>query len=360
MGRSIAREKRLAIKSELAAGRLTTRQIAKKLAVSESTIGNVVKSIDAESIGSVDVSFHREHHWCTACERDVGFTPCPACYAQNRRRRRLERKGQVNLDRVLGAELPKSEGYHAVAPIIGVNTDLLAKTECSPDLCVLPLSYPRLLEWAGAVPLVFPPLCALHEVGRLLDCVDGLLLTGGADLDCRRDGYALHHSMRLLDPRREDFDRKLVDNAGKRHMPLMAVGAGMQLLNVSRGGTLFFDIAEDLPRALPHFDNTDPNHRHALVTMGGTLMKRAYEDAQICVNSAHHMAVDDVAPGFVITARCPDGVVEAIESTNEDWFAFGVQFHPERESATLLDACLFCEFVDGVRARMKKSRSIRS
>ena len=153
--------------------------------------------------------------------------------------------------------------------------------------------------------------------------------------------------MRLLDPRREDFDRRLMQLVAERRMPVMGVGCGMQLLNVSQGGTLFLHIPEDLPRALPHLDAMDPNHRHALEIEMGTIMERVYGEGEIRVNSMHHMAIDEVAPGFAVTARCPDGVVEAIESTSDDWFAFGTQFHPESESASALRPADF----RGVRGR---------
>ncbi len=78
-------------------------------------------------------------------------------------------------------------------------------------------------------------------------------------------------------------------------------------------------------------------------------MERVYGDGEIRVNSMHHMAIDDVAPGFRVTATAPDGVVEAIESVMEDWFAVGTQFHPEAGSASALDQRIFDEFVDGVR-----------
>ena len=81
-------------------------------------------------------------------------------------------------------------------------------------------------------------------------------------------------------------------------MPVMGVGCGMQLLNVSQGGNLFLHIPEDLPRALPHLDAMDPNHRHALEVEMGTLMERVYGEGEIRVNSMHHMAIDDVAPGL--------------------------------------------------------------
>ncbi len=144
----------------------------------------------------------------------------------------------------------------------------------------------------------------------------------------------------------------------ERRMPVMGVGCGMQLLNVSQGGTLFLHIAEDMPRALPHLDAMDPNHRHALEIVMGTLMERVYGEGEIRVNSMHHMAVDDVAPGFVVTARCPDGVVEAIESTRDDWFAIGTQFHPENESASALDLRIFEEFVAGITGEVLEMRMV--
>jgi putative glutamine amidotransferase len=84
-----------------------------------------------------------------------------------------------------------------------------------------------------------------------------------------------------------------------------------------------------------------------LEVIPNTLMERVYGDGEIRVNSLHHMAVDDVAPGFMVSARCPDGVVEAIESTT-DWLAFGTQFHPESGSASALDLRIFEEFLTGI------------
>jgi putative glutamine amidotransferase len=90
----------------------------------------------------------------------------------------------------------------------------------------------------------------------------------------------------------------------------------------------------------------------------GTLMERVYGEGEIRVNSMHHMAIDEVAAGFAVTARCPDGVVEAIESTMDDWFALGTQFHPEADSATALDLRIFEEFLAGVMARSGEMRLV--
>lgn len=122
----------------------------------------------------------------------------------------------------------------------------------------------------------------------------------------------------------------------------------MQLLNLTMGGNLFLHIPEDVPKAIPHKDLHDPSHRHGLVVEADTLMERVYGDGEIRVNSMHHMAVDAVAPGFVVSARCPDGVIEAIESRMDDWFALGTQFHPEAESASALDIRIFEEFIAAI------------
>ncbi len=114
-----------------------------------------------------------------------------------------------------------------------------------------------------------------------------------------------------------------------------------------------------MPKAMPHKDPLDPAHRHALEVVPGTLMERVYGDGEIRVNSMHHMAVDEVAPGFMVTARCPDGVVEAIESTMPDWFALGTQFHPEAETASALDLRIFEEFLDGVKAAGSQVEEMR-
>jgi len=245
----------------------------------------------------------------------------------------------------------------AAKPLIGINVDYRSARKDSSAFCFLHAGYCNALIKAGAVPMLIPPLDDEADIERVLNLLDGVLMIGGADLDCRNDGYMLHPSMRLLDARREDFDRRLIAQVARRRMPVMGIGSGMQLLNVSQGGNLFLHLPEDLPKALPHVDAMDPNHRHALEIVMGTLMERVYGEGEIRVNSMHHMAIDEVAPGFAVTARCPDGVVEAIESTT-DWFAIGTQFHPESESASALDMRIFEEFVAGITGEIFEMRMV--
>ena len=232
-------------------------------------------------------------------------------------------------------------------PLVGLNADFRAAKKDAPAFSYVSAGYYDAIVKAGGIPLILPPVTDETDLARLLDMLDGMLMVGGADLDPRRDGFMLHPSVRPLENRREEFDRMVMQMVAKRKLPYFGIGVGMQLLNINQGGNLLLHIPEDLPKALPHKDPLDAAHRHGLEVVAGSLMERVYGDGEIRVNSLHHMAVDEVAPGFRVTARCPDGVIEAIESTTK-WFAFGTQFHPEADSASALDLRIFEEFICGV------------
>ncbi len=233
-------------------------------------------------------------------------------------------------------------------PMIGLNADYRTAKKDAPAFTFVSAGYYDAIAAVGGIPIVLPPLAEEADLKRVLDLLDGVVMVGGADLDPRRDGFMLHPTVRPLEPRREDFDRMLINLVAERRVPLFGIGCGMQLLNVSQGGNLFLHVPEDLPKAIPHKDPLDAAHRHGLTVVPDSLMERVFGDGEIRVNSMHHMAVDMVAPGFRVTARCPDGVVEAIESTQDDWFAIGTQFHPEAESASALDIRIFEEFLCGI------------
>ena len=243
-------------------------------------------------------------------------------------------------------------------PLIGINSEYRSAKKDSPAFSYLPAGYYDAIVAAGGIPVVVPPLANADDLSAILENLQGFVLVGGPDLDPRRDGYMLHPSVRAMEPRRETFDRMLIDQIAERRMPVFGIGVGMQLLNASQGGNLYLHIPEDLPTAIPHKDMQDNAHRHALEVVQGSLMERVYGDGEIRVNSMHHMGIDELAKGFSATARCPDGVIEAIESDMEDWFAMGTQFHPEAESASALDIRIFEEFIDGVKARVADMRMV--
>ena len=243
-------------------------------------------------------------------------------------------------------------------PIVGLNADFRSAKKDSPAYSFLAAGYYDRILAAGGIPVIVPPMESEDDLNQVLDGLQGFVMIGGQDLDPRRDGFMLHPSVRSMERRRETFDRRLMRLIAERRMPFFGVGVGMQLLNVSQGGNLYLHIPEDLPQAIPHKDLQDPAHRHSLVVVPGSLMERVYGEGEIRVNSMHHMAVDEVAPGFAVTARCPDGIVEAIESTDDTWFALGTQFHPEGRSASALDLRIFEEFIAGVTGKTLDMRLV--
>lgn len=243
-------------------------------------------------------------------------------------------------------------------PVIGLNAEFKPAERDRHAFTYVSSGYYDAILRAGGIPLILPPLVEESDVRQVLDHIDGFVLVGGPDLDPRRDGYALHPTVKMMSQRREDFDRLLIQSLADRKIPTYGIGSGMQLLNVAMGGNLYLHIPEDCPTALRHHDPLDPAHRHTLEVAGGSLMERVYGDGEIRVNSMHHMAIDEVAPGFIVTAKCPDGIVEAIESRRSDWFAMGTQFHPESTSATALDIRVFEEFMASVASESPRFRMV--
>ncbi len=235
-------------------------------------------------------------------------------------------------------------------PLIGLNMDYRRAQTSQPAHAAITAGYFDCILAAGGIPVIMPPLQESGDIEGVLDRLDGAVLIGGADLDPRRDGFMLHPACKLLDARRESFDRNLMRHIAARQMPVFGIGLGMQLMNVVMGGNLYLHLPEDRPDALPHRDLHDPAHRHGLSIKRGSLLDRVFGDGEIRVNSRHHMAIDDLAAGFSVTARSPDGVIEAIEYQG-DWFAIGTQFHPEGDAASALDIRIFEEFVEGIRER---------
>jgi putative glutamine amidotransferase len=230
-------------------------------------------------------------------------------------------------------------------PFIGVNPDLVPAGKQAAPAVRLALGYLDAIIAAGGLPVVVPTCQRDMEVDSWLDRLDGFVLSGGADLDPRGHGLPTHPAVQLLPERRDDSDRRLVRRLLERQMPILGIGLGMQQLNVACGGTLYLHLPEDLPRGMPHRDPTGVPHRHTAKIEPGTRIEEIYGGEEIRVNSCHHQSVRQLGKGFRVGAVAPDGVIEAIEMTDPEWFCIGVQWHPEAESATALDMQLFECFV---------------
>jgi putative glutamine amidotransferase len=197
------------------------------------------------------------------------------------------------------------------------------------DIFQLRDDYVRAVESAGGLPLVFAP-GRPRDVPDLLDHVQGLVLSGGADVDPRLYGQEPHPSVCRVVPERDAFELALCREALRRDLPILAICRGHQVLNVATGGTLVQDIPSEWPGAVTH----DPDVQrwetaHDVEILPGTRLRDILGTERVAVNSFHHQAVRDLGQGLVLSARCPaDGMVEGLEMPDRR-FVVGVQWHPE-------------------------------
>jgi putative glutamine amidotransferase len=231
-------------------------------------------------------------------------------------------------------------------PLIGINCDFFNASKTYSAHARVNAGYFDAILNAGGLPILMPPMTKEADLNELLDKLDGVLLTGGLDMDVRRTGAPAHPALQPMAERRDVADRLLVAKIVERKMATLAIGVGMQQLNVILGGSLFMHIPTDLPRAMQHFDPTGSGpHRHIVTIEEDTRIEEIYGTTELRVNSRHHQAIDRVATRLRVGARCPDGVVESLESIDPNWFCLGVQWHPEADTASALDLQLFDCFV---------------
>jgi putative glutamine amidotransferase len=227
-----------------------------------------------------------------------------------------------------------------MSPIIGI-----APCRSLPD-------YVESVRRAGGDPRVLDPL--KDEPGQVAREVDGVLMTGGVDIDPARYGEERHPAVTAIEPERDAFEFALLLSAREARLPLFGICRGLQVMNVALGGSLVQDITDQMAGILPH---TVPAPPFALahevwVSRGSklwTLMQEKMVDGEtISVNSRHHQAIKRLAPGFEVTATAPDGVIEAIECPNAA-FCLGVQWHPENFWRTGEFRPLFEGFIEACR-----------
>ena len=203
-------------------------------------------------------------------------------------------------------------------------------------------AYVRALEGAGLVPLAVPTMLAADRAGAALAAVRGLVLTGGEDVAPARYGAAPHPRLGDVDPVRDAAELALIAAARARGLPILAICRGIQILNVALGGTLYQDLDSERPGPAPHNDETG---RHPVHVEAGSLLERALGARSASVNSRHHQAIRDLAPGLKAVAWADDGIIEGAEPSDakEPWMV-AVQWHPE----DLTERALFDGFARAV------------
>jgi putative glutamine amidotransferase len=211
-------------------------------------------------------------------------------------------------------------------PLIGITAGFSAQTH---ELFTLRDDYVRAVEEAGGLAVVLPPAPAARAP-ELVARLDGLLLSGGADMDPGQYGEPPHEKVTGVHPERDTFELALCREALARDAPLLAICRGHQVLNVATGGTLVQDIPSQVAGAVDH----DPDRErwepaHEVRILPGTRLREILKRDRVTVNSFHHQSVRTPGQGIVVSAYAvEDDVVEGIELPSRR-FALGVQWHPE-------------------------------
>jgi putative glutamine amidotransferase len=216
-----------------------------------------------------------------------------------------------------------------VRPLIGISSYGRAGGRLSFSV---PCDYVDAVRAAGGIPVVLPPVEG--DVPEIFAALDGLILSGGGDIDAAEYGQAAHVHNYDVNPERDRFELALA-RAGlaQGDLPMLCICRGMQVLNVVAGGDLVQHIPDRFGEQLLHRHPERKPIPHAVEMDVGCVLSGVASCRELTVQSWHHQAVDRVGHGLRAVAWAPDGVVEAVESTTHE-FVVGVQWHPEIAAAT--------------------------
>lgn len=243
-------------------------------------------------------------------------------------------------------------------PVIGIATQTLPPIPGERPPCwVMGYRYVEALRAVGAVPWVIPLLP--HDPDTLEEIfsrLDGVFLTGGVDVDPTRYGEPRSPLCGTSDPDRDAVEIRLLRYAIEKDLPVLAVCRGIQILNVTCGGTLYQDVAAQVPAALKHDYFPTPQNpsrtylAHDVTVKPNTRLGRVLGAGVVPVNSMHHQAIKDLAPGLVPNAYAPDGIIEGVEGVDRR-YVIAVQWHPEELADTQPEMRrLFTSFVEEAAA----------
>jgi putative glutamine amidotransferase len=194
------------------------------------------------------------------------------------------------------------------------------------------LDYLKGVSEAGGVPVVVPPSLSLRAAEALLDRLDGLLLSGGPDLDPGYYGERPIPELGTTIPEWDALEMALLRLALEQGMPIFGICRGMQILNVALGGTLYQDVPSQLGAdVLDHWQTTPKCQvTHEVEVLEDSYLAKITDRQTVEVNSYHHQGIKGLADVLTVAARCADGVIEALESRDfSDRWMVGVQWHPE-------------------------------
>lgn len=225
---------------------------------------------------------------------------------------------------------------HLRPPTIGITcTEFRSQSGRLPPRSGQNQAYIDAVVRSGAAPLLIPLVPVPALLRTLYDLCDGLLLPGGGDVDPACYGESHHEKSGSISPRRDEVEFTLAHWAVDEAKPLLAICRGIQVLNVALGGSLYQDIAAQVPGAARHdWHPGHPRNRlsHTVIVDRQSYLAQIVGADEMAVNSLHHQALKQLAQGLIVTACAPDGIVEAVELHNHP-FAVAVQWHPEELAA---------------------------
>jgi len=244
-------------------------------------------------------------------------------------------------------------------PVIGITTQTLHAIDgipaALPESWVMNQRYFLAATIVGGVPWMIPLLDDDEDTLReIYDRLDGILIPGGVDMDPATFGEARHPKLGSVDPARDRVELQLTRWAIEDRKPILGLCRGIQVMNVALGGTLYQDLAAQVPEAIKHdyfptagFERDHLAHDVALVR--GSRLAQVFETDRVAVNSMHHQGLKDLGEDLVPSALAPDGLVEAVEMAGPG-FVMGVQWHPEvLESRDPRTRALFAAFIEASR-----------
>ncbi|MBW3628470.1 MAG: gamma-glutamyl-gamma-aminobutyrate hydrolase family protein [Gemmatimonadetes bacterium] len=218
-------------------------------------------------------------------------------------------------------------------PLIATTTTSYEDPNYRTPQIMLGSPYIAALEAMGGTPLLVTPAHDEESIGRLIDLADGLVLTGGEDVDPAYYGQEPHTNLASVNRARDRMEMLAVERAIERGMPVLAICRGLQLLNVALGGTLFQDLPSQRAEGIIHEQSAPITERwHSARIAEESQLAQIFGATDLFINSFHHQGINRLAEPLRPVAWAEDGLIEGVEGRDHPWM-IGVQWHPERGEA---------------------------
>ena len=218
------------------------------------------------------------------------------------------------------------------APLIGLTTRNIENPQYGFPLISSPKSYTQALIQAGALPILIPLNLPASQYTALLERLDGIIFTGGGDMNPDHYGGEGHPKVGNVDEERDQAELGLFETIRQTKLPFLGICRGFQVINVAMGGTLYEHITDQHPGALTHDcfpENPTDYLAHPVSIAAGSPLAQILGETEVQVNSLHHQGVRTLAPELEPLAWAPDGLLEAYQLPDHPLFGLAVQWHPE-------------------------------